>query len=245
MYYFNCEHPAGILYRDKRAEFLESNPAYKIGADLEGNNYKIPILEFQLEQGDVIILGSDGRDDLSVVDERGQRKINEDETHILKIVEKSNASLEQIYKELQKVGEFIDDISLIKISYLGNNFENKDKELDLDHIKNLIQKLKFRKALEELENTEDDSSSSEYIYYKALCMERLGLGTGAISLLDKKHQIIKNHIPSQHLKAYIFYRAGEFEKSKVVLDYCFENNKDSKQTKALIQKVFEKLKSMD
>ena len=84
LYYLNAEHPFTILYRDEKAEFLETETNLrKLGTT--GVEGLIKINLFQLEDGDKIIAGSDGRDDvlLGFDEETGARIINEDETKIL------------------------------------------------------------------------------------------------------------------------------------------------------------------
>ena len=121
MYYINAEHPYVILYRDDVADFLDTtNHVRKIGIDgLEGN---LHISICKLHPHDMIILGSDGRDDIMLgKDVDGQRVINEDERLILKIIKASKGDIEQIPMALKKIGEVTDDLSLLSITY---NIEN-------------------------------------------------------------------------------------------------------------------------
>ncbi|NUM41165.1 MAG: SpoIIE family protein phosphatase, partial [Leptospiraceae bacterium] len=120
MYYLNAEHPWTVLYRDKKAEFIESELLFrKLGT--HGMEGEISIRTFQLEAGDVIYIGSDGRDDLLLgTDENGERIINENETLFLKNIETSNGDLQQTVEEIKKAGEITDDFSLIRLSYKEN-----------------------------------------------------------------------------------------------------------------------------
>ncbi len=126
-YWLNAEHPNLILYRDGKAEFFEEPVIYrKIGMPLTRNvNWKdlrkdepLKVRTAQLQDGDVIIAGSDGRDDLAIgEDEHGQRIINEDETLFLRIVEESQADLQRIYESTQRKGTLTDDLGLLRLGF--------------------------------------------------------------------------------------------------------------------------------
>lgn len=115
MYYWNAEHPFSVLYRDGKASFIENDlELRKLGLDSE---YEFKVKKIQLHPGDVIILASDGRDDLLVPNAEGKRIINEDETIFLDIVERSDGELQAIEENIRKVGEIIDDLSILRIGF--------------------------------------------------------------------------------------------------------------------------------
>lgn len=114
-YYFNAEHPFTVLYRGGRAVFLESSLMLrKIGLESE---YAFEVFTTTLREGDVLIIGSDGKDDLDLTPDKDTRSINEDETLFLKIVEAGKGDIEQIEQLICKKGEIIDDLSLLRIEY--------------------------------------------------------------------------------------------------------------------------------
>jgi tetratricopeptide (TPR) repeat protein/HAMP domain-containing protein len=127
MYYVNAEHPWVVLYRDKKANFIENELLLrKIGFEsTEFSRNDLSIKVFQLNPQDVILIGSDGRDDIMYgQNELGERIINEDETEFLKRVEEGEGDLEKIEEFLLKQGELTDDLSLVRIGYKeGNNQE--------------------------------------------------------------------------------------------------------------------------
>jgi hypothetical protein len=117
MYYINAEHPWTILFRDGKASFTDEEFALRKLGTL-GVNDNVQVKVFYLENNDVVIVGSDGRDDLILgVDHEGQRIINEDETLILRHVERSGADLPRLVEELAKTGDLSDDLSFIRITY--------------------------------------------------------------------------------------------------------------------------------
>ena len=119
-YYINAEHPGTVLYRGGRAEFLEDPTEFlKLGTPgLSGGQLSIQL--FQMRPDDVLIAGSDGRDDIVVSGENveGVRVINDDENLFLRSVEAGGGELGDIHDALTKSGELTDDLSLLRISYL-------------------------------------------------------------------------------------------------------------------------------
>ncbi|MCR9143301.1 MAG: SpoIIE family protein phosphatase [bacterium] len=118
--YVNAEHPRLVLYRDGQASYPPARPPLrKLGFMLAPND-RLFIDSLRLMPGDVVISGSDGRDDLEVgVDERGHRIMNEDENLFLAIVEAADGDLSKIEQALQKEGDFSDDLSLLRVTYRG------------------------------------------------------------------------------------------------------------------------------
>ncbi|MCP5502840.1 MAG: SpoIIE family protein phosphatase [Leptospiraceae bacterium] len=125
MYLFNAEHPSTVLLRDGLAVFLEKQfDMRKLGTTIDDLPFQLE--SFCLNPGDILICGSDGRDDLNISTEKSlYKKINEDETLFLRSVEKSKGSLEELVRFLKETGDLTDDLSLIKVHYL-------EEEPDLD-----------------------------------------------------------------------------------------------------------------
>ncbi len=142
LYFINAEHPWIVLYRDGIASFMEDELMFrKLGTS--GVAGEIYIRTFQLEQGDVVIAGSDGRDDLLIsLTEDGKRIINEDEKLFLRIVERGQGELEKIYDELHRVGSLTDDLSLLRVSFVEDREKVKVEGEKLKDIKNLLSKAK-------------------------------------------------------------------------------------------------------
>lgn len=119
LYFMNAEHPFTVLYRPGKAVFLEKELVMrKLGIPeliIPEKVYKV-----NLKPGDVIIAGSDGRDDILLSQAKnGHEVMNEDENLFLKIVEEADADLDKIVKKISLYGEITDDLSLLKIEYLG------------------------------------------------------------------------------------------------------------------------------
>ncbi|MCG6143426.1 SpoIIE family protein phosphatase [Leptospira bandrabouensis] len=117
LYFLNAEHPSIVLYRNGKAEYLQADVSYRklgtLGA-MPIHNTK----EVQLQSGDVLIVGSDGKDDILCIDSSGKWEVNSDEQVFLRIVESTQGNLQAIIKQVESLGQIIDDISLIRITYL-------------------------------------------------------------------------------------------------------------------------------
>lgn len=147
VYYINAEHPWVILFRDRKAEFIENELMFhKIGT--EGVKIYPWVKLFQLMPHDSLILGSDGRDDILLgTDESGNRIINEDENLILKNIEKSDGEIRDLVYRIKETGEITDDLSLLKITYLPEKSSSDQslKKEEKEAYQNAIQKIKEKK----------------------------------------------------------------------------------------------------
>jgi tetratricopeptide (TPR) repeat protein len=118
MLYWNAEHPFTILYRDEKANFIEDGlKLRKLGLDSE---YEFAVYKFQLVPGDIIILASDGRDDIDLTPTEPVRTINDDEYMILSIVDEAKCSIHEIERILHTKGDLTDDLSILRIDYKIN-----------------------------------------------------------------------------------------------------------------------------
>ena len=118
LYHINAEHPWTVLFRDGNARFIEQRfTTRKLG--IFENEKLFQVQTLNLKPGDVLILGSDGRDDIQIGIEENIRIINEDETLFLETVRKANGNLSQIVDLLHTTGELTDDCSLLRIEYQG------------------------------------------------------------------------------------------------------------------------------
>ncbi|HRP68483.1 MAG TPA: SpoIIE family protein phosphatase [Turneriella sp.] len=117
LYFLNAEHPWGVLYRNGKAIFLQNRSYYrKLGTP--GLQENIQVDQIQLQSGDIILLGSDGRDDIALPGRHEtHRVINEDESIFLRHVEAADGRLEEIYKLISASGEITDDLSLVRVQY--------------------------------------------------------------------------------------------------------------------------------
>ena len=132
LYFVNAEHPQPILYRDGRARFVPARHMYhKIGTPYAPERFVIQAL--QMKAGDIVIVGSDGKDDVSLgVDDEGTRIINDNEFAILQHIENGRGALGEIYASVAEAGDIADDFSLLRIEFMGIP-ESDDRSLPEKH----------------------------------------------------------------------------------------------------------------
>ena len=145
LYYINAEHPFPIRLRNGKAEFLsEEATNFKLGMLRE----KARIETCWVQQSDLVITGSDGRDDLAMgMDASDGRVINEDHTAILEQVERSQGDLESLSRLLQDTGELTDDLSLLSIQYRPDTSQTNQTAPDLSEALAAIERGKPSQAL--------------------------------------------------------------------------------------------------
>ncbi|MCE9499914.1 MAG: tetratricopeptide repeat protein [Leptospira sp.] len=124
MYYINAEHPWTVLYRDGKASFLEEELGLrKLGTPEQEEKFYVRM--FQLAPGDVVITGSDGRDDLLIKNSKGgDDVINEDETQFLRRVEDGKGQIGPVAESVLQFGKLMDDFSLLRLSYMEDEEES-------------------------------------------------------------------------------------------------------------------------
>ncbi len=128
-YVVNAGHPASVLLRAGRARRVLEATLDPIGSlDVDraetvrgsANVVYVPesvVAEIQLEPGDVLIAGSDGRDDLRVLQPSGKSVVAAAPGRFLEIVERTGGNLAAIQEELERRGELVDDLSLLRVEY--------------------------------------------------------------------------------------------------------------------------------
>ncbi|MCB1177649.1 MAG: SpoIIE family protein phosphatase, partial [Leptospiraceae bacterium] len=136
MYFINVEHPDPVLYRDGIASFLKSQYRYrKLGSQLEAGSIAVTL--FTLKQNDVIIIGSDGKDDLIIGrnEDTNRELINHDEGMFLQYVKDADGQLNKIYEDILRNAKLKDDLSLLRILYKNNNDCPDILQTSLDQLK--------------------------------------------------------------------------------------------------------------
>ena len=150
LYFVNAEHPNIVLYRDNVASFVDPSVSLrKLGT--EGIDGQVSIKVYNLVKDDILIIGSDGKDDLLLESHSNSRVINEDESVILSVVQKSKANVPEIIDRLKNIGGIIDDLSLLKVTFKG--------EIIHQHELNVIKE----SALQKFRNREYSNAVNDFI----------------------------------------------------------------------------------
>jgi len=173
MLFINAEHPFLILYRDGKATFIETELFLrKFGSPSE---FKLKIQKFQLLPGDIVFAGSDGKDDIDLSPGSELPVVNQDNTLILRIIEKGESNLKKIVNYIYKAGDVIDDLSLCRIGFQEKpNTKNSNQDITEDmiywiQISNHIKNKNYQKALDLLEGP-SEKQSPETLFSRGYCL---------------------------------------------------------------------------
>ncbi|MCS7205499.1 MAG: SpoIIE family protein phosphatase [Leptospiraceae bacterium] len=188
--YLNFEFPKTAVYRNNTTMFLEESLDFlnfKLGSPLQMD---FRILHTFLQNQDILIVGSDGRDDILL--KETQRK-NEDDDLFLEIVNRAQGDLQRIYEEITKIAELTDDICLLKITYT-----NKRIKSNFENYKELFHNKKYEELISLYKKTKEINHIMDY-YYLSYSYFKLNKYKEAIEWILP----IKNYIKKEKIKKYI------------------------------------------
>ncbi|MCB1178726.1 MAG: SpoIIE family protein phosphatase, partial [Leptospiraceae bacterium] len=110
--FINAEHPNPVLYRDGVASFLEPQlNMYKVGT--KGFKGGLNLNGIKMQEGDIFIIGSDGKDDIKT----REGELNFDENLFLDFVKKGEGEIERIKNKIYEFYEITDDFSLLSVKF--------------------------------------------------------------------------------------------------------------------------------
>lgn len=219
LYFINLEHPFLILYRDTKAEFIEKELKFhKLGTT--GMEGQIFIDTFQLEQNDILFLGSDGKDDLRIVNADGEKLVNEDETLILRLIEKTGGNLEKLIEAIKETGDLMDDLSVMRIEYTQENktpinLETDKKAKELVSLSLRAHKSKdFNRAIDYARKAQDEFSEHPETVKNLIKIYIL------TSKFEEASQILEDYIrnyPNEedylYLTSYVFRKIKKYSRA--------------------------------
>lgn len=213
MHFINAEHPFLILYRKGRAVFIDEELTLrKFGSPSE---LEFQSLRFQLEPGDVLIAGSDGKDDLNLKPGAQVPVMNQDHTLILKLTEQAGANLKRMVRAIFGTGEITDDLSLMRIGYKESGVrESQELSEDLIYelqISNHIRNRKFQKALELMEGA-SEKQSAEILFYRGFCFIQEKRYLKALKYLSRAVQLRPDYFRALKYAGIAHYRLGNLRK---------------------------------
>ena len=191
MYYLNAEHPLTVLMRKGVVRFLEE--------EISTGKFGMPessapeIFEFQLQPGDVLIAGSDGRDDLEISSNIEGRVINHNENLFLGICEAAGGDLNEILERLEQKGTLTDDLSMIRVEYRAVPLEAPalDDADSRSRVAMLLRAKKYEDALRLLEAGKPAGAVD--LYHRALCLWKLKRPWEALKFLEEAGEELKAH----------------------------------------------------
>ncbi|HMW04383.1 MAG TPA: AAA family ATPase [Leptospiraceae bacterium] len=228
MYFLNAEHPNIVLYRDRQASFIDNGNQYtKLGT--QGQTGSISVQVFSLLPQDMVIFGSDGRDDIIIgkEEETGYDILNLDSELFLRHVENAEGDLKKIYENILSTGKPIDDISLGKIYF--KNYDNSKSKVKLE---TAISQLTYYKEQNDqnklvelyLELISDYPHLTNYILEIAILYKEMNQIENALLFAERARIRQPKNLNNLLLLVQIYLGKGNMEKAKILLNTCKELN---------------------
>ncbi len=222
MHSFNAEHPFPILYRGGACSFLgEETRVYKLGMPQSFDQAKAAgiVDQYQLEAGDVLIIGSDGKDDLRVSDDGGEEYIRHDEDRILGICEAAGGELAAIVDGVEAAGEITDDLSLVRIVFdptqpaVAGSVKTSGSA---ESIAELLRGRQYEEALAEVESASRAGRVSSMLanYYTGLCLNKLGRQAEALQHLEQAAELNRTQSAVPELLGQVYLKLGQPEQAR-------------------------------
>jgi hypothetical protein len=223
MYYMNAEHPPIALYRDGLASFIE-NPKHYTKLGTQGQTGSISVSVFSLQPGDIVIMGSDGRDDISIgKDSEGYEIINQDENLFLNHIRIADGDLEKIYEEISKAGKLIDDLSLLKIHFKGVSKDKKQLEADLRRLEEYKAKKDFPNVIEYgIKAISDYPHLTDYMFDVSYALREVGELERAVDFGERFRMRHPEHLDNLVNLIDTYNGLGKTERAKVILEDCLK-----------------------
>jgi tetratricopeptide (TPR) repeat protein/HAMP domain-containing protein len=222
MLYFNAEHPATILYRDGKASFIEQELLLrKLGQESE---FDFKVYKYQLLPGDVVILGSDGRDDIDLTPDEEVRTINEDEYAILKTIEETDGNIFLIEDILKKQGTITDDLSFLRVDFQPQL--NRD---ETQTIQELPVSSKFEEQELEIREDEDIHVDITEVYQQSKRLYREGQVNEALAVLMKAHSIEPNNQKLNKLLGLMSFKGKDYATAVEILSQYLQMDPDTEE----------------
>ncbi|PJZ70505.1 histidine kinase [Leptospira perolatii] len=246
MYSINSDYPSPILLRDGKAQYLyPSHTFLKLGVDPglyshtngggSASYHYLSVDVFQLENGDVLVTGSDGKDDLYYgLDEQGAPIKKQNETMILSLVEETEGDLDKMYERIRKEADLIDDLSMMRLSF--DKRIGKKKVLSEDIRKHLQEYKKNIIALNYVESANSLKKAYKLGYKDPIVLKSLA----KLNYLQKKYRIASvyaeryyRHKPIDNHNLYLlslaYQRLGKIKESRQIAE-CLVLRKASNAT---------------
>ncbi|MCX7632035.1 MAG: SpoIIE family protein phosphatase [Turneriella sp.] len=250
-YYINAEHPWAILYRDETPDFIENELMLrKLGTALPMS--EVIVREYTFAPGDVLFMGSDGRDDIIIHEDEATntRIINEDERQILDVIRRAGGDLKKTVEVLREKGRLSDDLSLIRIEIIGFNPEPirvqtettpvevvKDRLLE---IRELIRKRNFAAAADALRAISNEIDIETVPQYYVL-LSRIQMNDGQLELakrsLEKAIELGHKAAPVYKSLGNIFFKLNMKDEARNAWQTALRLNPDDEQLKKLLESV--------
>lgn len=242
VYFINAEHPWSAILRDGKAFFIENDLTLrKLGT--MGVAMGIKVQTYEMKPGDLLVIGSDGRDDLMLgSDGEGGRIINEDETLFLRLLEKGGGNLEDVYYACKETGDITDDFSLMSLSFEPET-ETQEVRLGtrqkISEARRLVAEKKYADAIKHLEKAYEISHDNVHV---ARALAHVHYKTGhlreAAEYFDRYTEASPGDTQAIETLGSIYLKLGDTEKAADVLTRLKIRNPRDEKIAAQLAKLY-------
>lgn len=211
-----------ILYRDACASFIEQELLLrKFGQESE---FPFQVYRFQLLPEDVIILGSDGRDDIDLTPNEPIRTINEDETAILGIVEEAKGDIHEIESMIKNRGAITDDLSFLRVEFQPIAVSENAQQ-------DLIQPITAKIEEQEIEIREDADLQIDVteVYQQSKRLYQEGHINKALEVLMNAYSVEQNNQKLNKLLGLISFKGKDYATAIDVLSRYLQMDPDTEE----------------
>lgn len=222
MYFLCAEHPYPVLYRDGSASYLDyPHTLNKLGTP-DGRTDPTSAV-FLLRPGDVVILGSDGRDDILISTGDSPPAMNTDDAFFLRAVEAGNGLLPEVHGRLSTAGDITDDLSLARLEFDGA------ARSDADQTQAALRQAVAEMNWEVAANLADDlvrarPENTEFLFTASRISRKAGRYSRAIDLAERVRLRRPGDIENLWSLSRLYVREKKNDRAKKFLENIIQIN---------------------
>ncbi len=177
IFFANAEHPFTTLFRKGKAIYIENENrvARKLGMPV--GELVLHVNTIRLQEGDRLIFGTDGREDLLVQNQNGETILNENPNLFLEVVTRARGDVNVIVELLPEYGAVTDDISLLSLETRGRlpNTPGKAEQSIYLPLKELLDRGASRECVTQIEKELSNwkwLKNMRRLYIRALALDK-------------------------------------------------------------------------
>ncbi|MCB1307510.1 MAG: tetratricopeptide repeat protein, partial [Leptospiraceae bacterium] len=175
---------------------------------------------FKMEPGDVIIMGSDGRDDIDMTPDEPVRTINEDEFLFLKRVEESDGDLDGLVNSINAQGVITDDLSLLKLGFKVDQRVRSSAQDDF--VEDADRVVIDIDVHDEGPAIAAGDSDFDELFHKGRELAREGRHQDALDVLNRAYEINPDNPSLNRIMGVLTFKGQDYERAVEILNRYLE-----------------------
>lgn len=169
-------------------------------------------------------MGSDGRDDIIMgIDSENNNIVNYDENLFLTYIESAEGDLDKTYQNLTQSGSLMDDLSLMKIHFVGKTSEKEKLESNLKQFEEFKNTNQLDKCIQ-LGNSiiNEYPHLTNFLYELSLIYQANKNFEKAIDLGERIRLRESNNITNLITLIESYKGTGNIERAELILEACLK-----------------------